>query len=261
MPDLFLEIARLREAQEPAALATVIGARGSTPAKVPARMLVYADGRTLGTVGGGCIEAEVRRAAQDAMETGRVRILEWRLHGAEAERTGVACGGIVTIMVESLAEPVVVIVGAGHVGQACAKLAQDVGFRVTVVDDRPDFANTERFPGADRLIVAGLDELAGSVPIGPEGRLLIMTRGHSEDYRVLRWALGTPARWIGVLGSRSKRIQFMADLERDGVSPADRERVRMPVGLDIGASTVPEIAVSIVAELIATRRAGDPARG
>lgn len=252
--DVFEEIARLRRERIPAALATVVSAKGSTPAKVPARMIVREDGTTLGTVGGGCIEADVIRAARHVIDTGRPKTFTFRLAGEDAERTGVACGGIVEIMVESLEDPAVVIVGAGHVGQAVAALAARVGFRVTVVDDRPDYASRERFPTARDLVVCELPELRNGVRIGPATAILVMTRGHAEDLTVLRWALTTPARTVGVLGSRSKRIHFEEALRAEGVGQDQIASVRMPVGLDLGAESVDEIAVSIVAELIGLRR-------
>lgn len=253
-PDVFEEIARLRRARIPAALATVVATRGSTPAKVPARMIVLEDGTTVGTVGGGCIEADIVRAARDIIDTGRPKTFHFRLSGEEAERTGIACGGMVDIMVEPLEEPRVVIVGAGHVGQAVSQLAAHCGFRVTVVDDRPDFANAARFPDADEIVVAELGALGRSITVGPLAAIVVMTRGHAEDYTALRWALGTEARYVGVLGSRAKRAAFQGDLERDGVLAEALQVLHMPVGLDIGAETVDEIAVAVVAELIAARR-------
>jgi xanthine dehydrogenase accessory factor len=254
VPDIFQEIARLRAERRLAALATVVSAKGSTPAKMTARMLVFPDGSIAGTVGGGCVEADVVRCARDVMDTGRPRRLTFHLHGEEAERTGIACGGIVEIMVESLEEPRVVLIGAGHVAQAVSRLAARVGFRVTVADDRPDFANRERFPEADEIVVAELGELAGSVRVTPHCAVICMTRGHAEDLTALRFALGTPARYVGVLGSKGKRLQFREALRHDGHADAVIDAVRMPVGVDIGAETVEEIAVAIVADLIRERR-------
>src|SRR5690606_15216629 len=134
------------------------------------------------------------RAARDVLDTGKPKVLHFRLSGEEAERTGIACGGMLDIMIESLEESWAVIVGAGHVGQAVAGLLGRLGFRVCVVDDRPDFANAERFPGADEIVVTDLEAL-DRVKIGRQSYILVMTRGHSEDYRVLQWALRTPARY------------------------------------------------------------------
>ena len=252
--DIFEEIVRLRRERVPAALATVVATRGSTPAKVPTRMLVTFQGRHSGTVGGGCVEADVIRAARDVIDTGQPKTLSFRLVGEEAERTGIACGGIVDVMVEPLEEPRVVIVGAGHVGQAVCSLAANVGLEVTVVDDRPDFANAEQFPDANELVVTELDDLGDAVKVGQRSAILIMTRGHAEDYAVLKWALDTPAASIGVLGSKAKRKRFIDDLTSEGYDRERIETVRMPIGLDLGAETVPEIAVSIIAQLIASRR-------
>jgi xanthine dehydrogenase accessory factor len=254
VPDIFEEIARLRRDRQPAALATVVATKGSTPAKVPARMIVFPDGRIAGTIGGGCVEADVIRAARDVMDTGTPRRLTFHLHGEEAERTGIACGGIVEIMVESLEEARVVLIGAGHVAQAVARLASRLDFRVTVVDDRPDFANRERFPDADEIVVADLGALAASVKVPRSASVICMTRGHAEDLAALRFALRTSARYVGVLGSKGKRLQFREALEQDGFAPEAIATVHMPVGLEIGAETVEEIAVAIVAELIRERR-------
>lgn len=254
--DLFEKIVALRRERAPAALCTVVATKGSTPAKVPARMLAGPLGRLAGTIGGGCIEADVLRIARDVIDTGRPRSTSFHLVGEEAERTGIACGGIVEIMIEPLEDPRVVIVGAGHVGQAVAGLASAVGFRVTVVDDRPDFANEERFPTADEVVVAELEQLGDAVRIGRQTWIRIMTRGHAEDLGVLRWALTTEARDVGVLGSKSKRLNFLKTLRAEGVAEDVLETISMPVGLDLGAESVDEIAVSIVAELVQTRRKG-----
>lgn len=255
-PDIFEAIAEVRRRRVPAALATVVGTKGSTPAKMTARMLVRADGTQVGTIGGGCIEADVIRDARDVMDTGRPVTRSFHLHGEEAERTGIACGGIVTIMIESLDDPRVVLIGAGHVAQATAVLAKSAGFRVTIVDDRPDFASKARFPDADDIVVRDLDALDGAVAVSPATMIVCMTRGHAEDFTALKWALGTTARYVGVLGSKSKRVQFREALKAEGLDDATIGRIRLPVGLDIGAETVPEIAVAIVAELIARRRIG-----
>lgn len=254
MPDVFQEIARLRRERRPAALATVVATRGSTPAKVTARMLVFPDGSILGTVGGGCVEADVLRSARDVLDTGRPRRLLFHLHGEEAERTGIACGGIIEIMVESLEEPRVVLIGAGHVAQAVCRLAARVGFRVTVTDDRADFANRERFPDADEVVVSELADLARNLVVTRHCAVICMTRGHAEDLVALRFAMTTPARYVGVLGSKGKRLQFRQALEAAGHPREAIEGLRMPVGLDIGAETVEEIAVAIVGDLVRERR-------
>lgn len=252
--DLFAHIAQLRARGAVAALATVVGARGSTPAKPPARMVVHRDGTLFGTVGGGCVEADVIRCAFDAMDTGRLQRASFRLSGEEAERSGIACGGSLDIMIESLEDPRVVLVGAGHVAQAVCPLAAKAGFNVWVADDRPDFACRERFPEAQRLVVGALDALEAQLALTPRTALLVMTRGHSEDFSVLQWALGSPCQYIGVLGSRKKRADFESALITDPARATRFNSVQMPVGVDIGAESVDEIAISIVAGLIQMRR-------
>jgi xanthine dehydrogenase accessory factor len=254
LPDLFQEIARIKQERRVAALATVVSTKGSTPAKLTARMIVFPDGGIAGTVGGGCVEADVIRAARDVMDTGSARRMTFHLHGEEAERTGIACGGILEIMIESLEEPRVVLIGAGHVAQAVARLAARLDFKVTVVDDRPDFANRARFPDVDEIVVSELPELSKHLSVTRNCAIICMTRGHAEDLTALRFALTTNARYVGVLGSKGKRLQFREALASEGCPPEAIESLHMPVGLEIGAETVEEIAVAIVAELIRERR-------
>jgi xanthine dehydrogenase accessory factor len=173
--DIFELVVDARRRGLPTALATVVGAKGSTPAKLGARMLVHFDGRIAGTIGGGCVEADVIRSSRDVMDTGLARVLQFRLAGAEAERTGIACGGILDVMIESLEDPRTLIVGAGHVGQTTARLASQVGLKVTVIDDRPDFANKERFPTADTISICDLDQLPTDQNLTVRTSILIMT--------------------------------------------------------------------------------------
>lgn len=252
--DLFAHVAALRACGAVAALATVVAARGSTPAKPPARMVVHRDGTIFGTVGGGCVEADVIRSAFDAMDTGRVQRLAFRLSGEEAERTGIACGGSLEVMIESLEDPRVVLIGAGHVAAAVCPLAARAGFTVWIADDRPDYACSAHFPDAQKIVVGALDALEPELALTARTALIVMTRGHSEDFSVLRWALRSPCQHIGVLGSRKKRADFAAELAMDDALTRRFNTVHMPVGLEIGAESVSEIAISIVAQLIAMRR-------
>lgn len=254
--DIFAEIVRLRAAGTPAALATITRTQGSTPGKMTQRMVVRGDGTTAGSVGGGCIEADVVRAALDAIDTGQPRILSFRLSGEDAARLGIACGGTLDVMVESLHEPHVIIIGAGHIGKSLAPLAKRCGFRVTVVDDRPDFASAARFPDADEVLVAPITDLAPAVRTGPAAHIVVCTRGHDLDLDALRFALRTPARYVGVVGSRRKKAIFAEALLAEGVPAEAVDAIRIPIGVDIGAETMDEIAVSIAAELVRARRVG-----
>ena len=251
--DIFEEIARLRRDEEPAALATVVDTAGSTPGKLGSRMVVRADGRIVGTIGGGCVEADVIRTALDVLDTGLSKKMNFTLAGEEAERTGLACGGKLEVMIESLNEPHAFVIGCGHVGQRIAALAKEVGFRVTALDDRPDYASKERFPSSDDVVCADFADLATTLRVGPSGFIVVATRGHQYDYDGLRWALETPARFIGVIGSKSKRVQFFRKLRDEGVPDEAFENVQIPVGLAIGAETPEEIAVSVVGAMIARR--------
>jgi xanthine dehydrogenase accessory factor len=252
--DIFEEVVRLRKEQIPAALATIVDAKGSTPGKLAQKMIVLAGGKILGTIGGGCVEADVIRSALSVIDTGLPKKMSFVLAGEEAERTGLACGGAIEIMIESLAEAHLFVLGCGHVGLRVAQLAKTCGFRVTVIDDRPDFASRERFPDADEVLCVELDALAGSVRVPSSGYVVVVTRGHKHDYDGLKWALATQARFVGVVGSRSKRIQFMRSLRDEGYAEETLEQVQIPVGLPIGAESPDEIAVAIVGALIAKKR-------
>lgn len=252
--DVYEAIVRAREERTPAALATIVDTKGSTPGKLAQKMIVLGDGRIIGTVGGGCVEADVIRTALDVLDTGLTRKMSFVLAGEEAERTGLACGGKMEIMIEALNEPHLYVVGCGHVGAKVAQLAKSVGFKLTVMDDRPDFANAERFPDADAVVCEDFSRLGETLDVGPAGFIVVVTRGHQYDYDGLKWALTTPARFIGVVGSKSKRVQFFKKLREEGISDEVLERAQIPVGLPIGAENPEEIAVSIVGALIARMR-------
>ncbi len=252
--DVFKEIVRLREERVPAALATIIRTLGSTPGKIGQKMVVRRDASILGTIGGGCVEADVIRGALDVMDTNQTKLMQFTLSGEEAERTGLACGGKVEIMIESLNEHNLLILGCGHIGQRVAALAHSCGFQVTAMDDRPEFASTGLFPDGVEVICTAFADFNETLQVGPATSILCATRGHKYDYEGLRWALTTEADFIGVVGSRSKRKQFFDQLkEEEYATDETLSSVQIPVGIDIGAETPDEIAVSIVAALVAKR--------
>lgn len=253
-PDVFQEIVRVRRERIPAALATIIDTLGSTPGKLAQKMIVLGDGTIIGTIGGGCVEADVIREALSVIDTGLPKKMKFTLAGEEAERTGLACGGRLEVMIEPLDEHHLFVIGCGHVGQRLATLAKACGFRVTAIDDRPDYASRERFPDADEVLCIDFADLASTVKVPHSGYVVVVTRGHKFDYDGLKWALSTPARFIGVVGSRSKRIQFMQDLRAEGYSEEALAAVQIPVGMAIGAESPDEIAVSIVATLVLKKR-------
>ncbi len=252
--DLFEEIVRMRRAGERGALATIVHTNGSIPSYESSRMLVHEDGSIAGTIGGGCVEAEVWAAAKEVMQIEQPRKMTFNLNQDAAYDSGLICGGTLEIFVEPiLPQPLLFIFGGGHISSAVARIAHAAGFSITVADDREAFSNTERFPMADKLYTTYEDAFAKIVPNG-SAYFLIVTRGHRDDMRVLAWAVRTEARYIGMIGSKRKVLSVYKALEKEGYLPEEFERVHAPVGLDIGALTPEEIAVSITAELIAVRR-------
>ena len=252
--DLFEEIVRLRERGERGALATVVLAQGSTPGAVSAKMLVPESGRVLGTVGGGCLDAEVVALARQVIADERPSSFDYDLNGPEAAESGLACGGRVSVFIEPVTLPRALIFGAGHVGQMLCRAAAMAGFRVSVFDDRESFASRHRFPEAAEVAVRSLQGPFDDLTVNAATTLLIVTRGHQHDQDILRWAASRPAAYVGMIGSRAKRRAIFRALEEEGMDPSVLARVHTPMGLDIGALTPGEIAVAVVAEMIAVRR-------
>jgi xanthine dehydrogenase accessory factor len=218
-------------------------------------MLVRDDGSIVGTIGGGCVEAEVWQAAREVMESEKPRTLTFNLNQDPKYDTGLVCGGTLDIFIEPVLPPApLYIFGAGHVAFSLYKVSQIVGFDITIVDDRETYANQERFPEAREVIAADFEQAMIKLSPSESSYIVITTRGHREDMRVLRWAVQTQARYIGMIGSKRKTIEIFRQLTKEGLSPQLFERVHAPIGLDIGANTPEEIAVAITAELIAVRR-------
>lgn len=329
---------------QPVACTALVETRGSTPQKAGAAMLVFPDGSQTGTLGGGCVEAEVKRRALQLLDAGQAELLTFQLDSDYGWDDGLICGGRMRMLVDpvkpgddlsyferylqlveegqgcteavlldpdkagggraadrflfdatdrlaiargsrTIPDAVVhglrpvkdrsrpyavdgvsympqlercrlLIVGAGHVGQKVADLAAAVDFDVWVVDDREQYCNPERFPRAKRLIVGDISSSLSGLEIDHNTMCIIVTRGHNHDEEALYHVAEKPARYIGMIGSRRKIRLIFEDLLREGISPAALEKVHAPLGFDIGSQTVPEIAVSIVAELIACRNMG-----
>jgi xanthine dehydrogenase accessory factor len=257
--DLFEEIVKMRRAGQRGALATIVHTNGSIPSYESSRMLVREDGSLLGTIGGGCVEAEVWAAAKEVMAKESPRKMVFNLNNEATYDNGLICGGTVEVFVEPiLPQPTLYLFGGGHVSMAVAKAASAAGFAIGVIDDREAFANRERFPMADHLFTTYEDAFEKLSP-NAASYLVIVTRGHKEDMRVLAWAVRTNARYVGMIGSKRKVISVYKALEKEGYRAEELERVYAPMGLEIGALSPEEIAVSIVAELIAIRRSADHA--
>jgi xanthine dehydrogenase accessory factor len=257
--DLFEEIVRMRRAGQRGALATIVHTNGSIPSYESSRMLVREDGTLVGTVGGGCVEADVWAAAKEVMRTESPRKMVFNLNNEATYDNGLICGGTVEIFVEPiLPQPFLYLFGGGHVSIAVAKIASAAGFAIAVIDDREAFANSQRFPMAQDVFTS-YDAAFEKIQPGPSTYLVIVTRGHKEDMRVLAWAVRTKARYVGMIGSQRKVLSVYKALEADGYRANEFERVYAPMGLEIGALSPEEIAISIVAELIAVRRSADAA--
>jgi len=238
-----------------AALATIVNVSGSIPSVVAAKMLVREDGSILGTVGGGRVESDVRKGAMEVMQDEKPKTFTFNLDQRPDDDTGSVCGGSSQVFVEPLIPaPVLYIFGGGHVGLNVYKVAMLAGFEVVVVDDRELYANRERFPDAREIHAGDLDTIFSELTPSDASYIVIVTRGHRYDSRVLRWALDTPAHYIGMIGSGRKVLTVFEQLEAEGVPRDSFKRVFAPIGLEISAATPEEIAISIVAELIAIRR-------
>lgn len=253
--DIYEEIVKLRREGRRGAVATIVNVRGSIPSFKTAKMLVREDGSICGTIGGGCVEADVWRAAREVMDQEKPRTLSFDLNQDPKYDTGLVCGGTLEIFIEPiLPQALLYIFGAGHVAYSLYKTAKDVGFDVTVIDDRETYANRERFPHARDVIARDFDQVTSTLEISEDNYIVIITRGHRDDMRILRWAVQTKARYIGMIGSKRKTIAIFRELQNEGIPPELFDRVHAPIGLDIGAVTPDEIAISITAELIAVRR-------
>ena len=254
--DIYDEIVRLRKLGQKCAVATIVQVNGSIPSYESAKMLVREDGSMLGTIGGGCVEAEVWNAAREVIETEKPRHLTFSLGQDAAYDNGLICGGQLNIFVEPVTpQPRAYIFGGGHVSKSISKIATMAGFSTVVVDDREAFANAERFPEADETYAEPYEEVFPKLPVTSSSYLIIVTRGHRDDMRVLRWAVTTDARYIAMIGSKRKTISVVHELEKEGFAREMFSKVFAPMGLEIGAETPEEIAISVVAEMIALRRA------
>jgi xanthine dehydrogenase accessory factor len=253
--DVFEEIVELRRAGRRGALATIVNARGSIPSFESAKMLVRDDGSIAGTIGGGCVEGEVWQAAREVMEEEKPRTLTFNLNHDPKYDSGLVCGGTLQVYLEPiLPVQTLYLFGAGHVAVNVYRAARMTGFEVVIIDDRESFANRERFPEAKDVYADDFEQVMSQLAPNQSSYVVIVTRGHRDDMRVLRWAVDTPAKYIGMIGSQRKVIAIYKQLQQEGIAPEKLARVYAPVGLEIGAVTPEEIAIAIVAELIAIRR-------
>jgi len=257
MEDVFEAIVRIRERGGSAVLATVVAASDSSPRSAGAKMLIEDNGTITGTVGGGAMEDHVRREALQVMEEGQCRMVHYDGADTVDGPAGMACGGRTEVFLEPVsAPPTLYVFGGGHISFFVARMAAMVGFRVVVTDDRADYATRERFPDAAAVMTADFAETCSRVRVNRTSCIVIATSTHARDEAVLQWALKTDARYIGMVGSTKKREAMVARLKSQGVAEDLLRAVHSPIGLNIGAETPEEIAVSIMAEIIAVKRTG-----
>jgi len=255
MLDIFKDIVRLMHEGRPMALATVISANGSTPGEPGVKMLVRNDGTTVGSIGGGKIEFEVCERALEVISAGKPKLLHFDLTGTDADKDKMICGGIMDVFVEPiLSPPTLYIFGGGHIALSLAKIGKIIGLRVVVIDERPEFANRDRFPEVDEIVFSDFVEVFPKLRVDKSSYVVIVTRSHLSDKAVLEWAVNTEAAYIGMIGSKRKVNTIFENLRSKGISEESLKNVHAPIGLDINAETPEEIAVSILAEIIKMRR-------
>jgi xanthine dehydrogenase accessory factor len=254
--NIFQQLEELRQKEIPTALVTVIKISGSVPRDVGAKMIVQVNGQIHGTIGGSTVEALVIKEAQEAINSGRAQIVTHDLLDEDKQDTGMICGGTMEFFIDPIHLPErVYIFGGGHIGFHVASLAKKVGFDYVVIDDRAEYASAERFPDALNLVVDDPGTVAKKLKVTNNTFIIIVTRGHKDDYNVLRSVIEKAARYIGMIGSKTKRSQIFDKLRTmDGISDYLLKKIHSPIGIDIGAETPEEIALSIVAELIKVRR-------
>ncbi len=252
--EVFAAVSDALDRGESAALVTIVSTTGSTPQRVGAKMLVFGDGRIVGTIGGGCYENDAFWKAREAITSRRPQLVHYELDDDFAQETGLICGGQMSVYIEPIEpSPELYVIGAGHVGFHLANMAHEVGFKVHVVDDREKFANRERFPHADEVVTEDIPSWITRTAIPAHAYVVVVTRGHTNDLDALRALAPRDLRYLGLIGSKAKVARIQDQLLSEGMTPALLTQVHAPIGLDIGAVTPQEIAVSILSELIAVK--------
>ncbi len=256
MKSIYHALYELEKNNESAALCTVMKSEGSTPRHVSSKMLVYPDGKFIGTVGGGELESRVIKAAIESIKIGKAETLSYTMADPSRGDPGV-CGGQVEVFVEPiLPSATLVVIGAGHVGKAVVHLAKWLGFRVAVCDDRAEFCNPEATPGADEYHPVSMAKLAETLNITDQTYLVVTSRGSAVDAEGLPALLNSQAAYIGVIGSKRRWATTVKALKDKGIAEELIGKVHSPMGLELQAETPQEIAVSIMAEVLMLRNHG-----
>ena len=253
---IYQALSELEKNNNSAALCTVTKSEGSTPRHVGSKMLVYPDGKFIGTVGGGDLENRIIKAALQTLEDGKAQTLSYTMADPARGDPGV-CGGQVEVFVEPIyPPPTLIVIGAGHVGKAVVHLAKWLGFRVVVSDDRTEFCNPETTPGADAYYPVEMGKLAQSMKITKQTYLVITSRGSGVDVVGLPSLLESEAAYIGVIGSKRRWSVTTKALKEKGIKDELIQKVRSPMGIELQAETPEEIAVSIMAEILMIKDKG-----
>jgi xanthine dehydrogenase accessory factor len=254
---IFTALAEAAKTGETLALVTIIRTQGSMPRHAGARMLVRPDRTILGTVGGGAMEAQVIDEALAALQDGASRTRSYTLNSLEAGDPGV-CGGTAELFIEPIfSAPVLLVIGAGHVGQALADLGRWLGFRVILSDDRAELCNPSVVPGLADYVVCSPADLPDQMTITRQTCIAIVSRGVGLDLPLIPRLLDTPAAYIGVIGSQRRwAVTVSALIEQFGLTEQALSRIRAPIGLELQAETPKEIALSILSEIVMLRRGG-----
>mgnify|MGYP001817789481 CR=1 FL=1 len=241
---------------KPVVLATIVATKRSVPRRAGTKMLIFEDGSTRGTVGGGQMEATVIAAAAEALRRHKPDLVEYELVNPEEGDPGI-CGGSLTLYLEPYMPPHnVYVIGCGHVGRSVIDLAHWLGYRTIAIDDRPDLVSEESLPNADLRFAGSVDAALQAHPVPEDSSIVVVTRSPEVDIRIIPSLLATPARYIGVMGSRNRWRATREQLEADGI-PAERlEKLHVPIGIEIQAETLEEIAVSIMSEVIKVNHTG-----
>lgn len=235
-------------------LCTVVDVKGSSPGKIGQKMIVYRDGQTVGTIGGGINEAKVKGKCSDMFASGGSMMLDFDMSSKDVDGIDPICGGEFKVLLEYQAcEPYMCIFGAGHIGERLAKIAALSGFRVTITDERPEYADQNKFPKDINVICDPYQEAVAKAKITPETFVVVCTPGHSMDKETIEWVLPFKPQYLGLVGSAKKRGEFMAALKAKGFDPDQCEAIFTPIGISLGSTTPEEIVVEILAQIIAFR--------
>lgn len=255
MLEVYQELVDITAKGGRAVLATVISSKGSAPRQAGAKMIIREDGTSIGSVGGGRVEYQVQGKAMELMGSGEPQVVHFDLSGKE--KGGMICGGEMDVFLEPIvSQETLYLFGAGHISQSAAAMAKILGFRVVVTDPRPEYNNSERFPDADLLVVEKYGDSFPKLRVDGNSYVVICTPGHTSDEPCLQFAVGTKAKYVGMMGSKKKVKEVKEHLMQKGVPQQQLDRLHAPIGIAIGAETPQEIAMSIMSQIVRFKRGG-----